>query len=156
MGANQVGIKAKCYRNTGTFGSPTWVETTLWRDLTMNQKPDTAEVKDRSTRANRKVPTTYDISANGTMRSDVDHADYLAYRTALLAGTPIDLLILTGAKDNNGEVGWRYEALVEDMSQDQGASNVMYDTLAVSPHGESTNPVQSVIVASGSPVFTTF
>lgn len=156
MSTNHVGIKAKCYYNTGTFASPTWVEVTLWRDLTMIQKPDTADVKDRSTRASRKVPTTYTVGASGVMRTDVGSTVYQAFRTALLSGGIIDIMILTGVSTNNGEIGWRYEALVEDMTQDQAAANVMYDTLALSPHGESANPVQTVVVASGAPVFTTF
>lgn len=156
MAANQIGIKAKLYYNTATFGSPTWVHVTLVRDWTMNQKPNMAEVLDRSTKAMRKVPTTYDISCSGSLRTVADSTIYLAFRTAFLAGSVIDIMCLTGLSTNNGEIGWRYEATVEDMTRDEGAANVMYDSLILSPHGESSNVIQSVVVSGGAPVLTTF
>jgi hypothetical protein len=156
MPANMIGIKAKLYYNTATFGTPTWVHVTLVKDWTMNQKPNMAEVLDRSTKAVRKVPTTYDISCGGSLRVVPDSAIYLAFRTALLAGSVIDILCLTGLNTNNGEIGWRYEATVEDLTTDQGAANVMYDSIMLSPHGESSNVIQSVVVSAGAPVLTTF
>lgn len=156
MPSNITGIKAKLYYNSATFASPTWVEHTLIRDLTRNFKPSLADVVTRASRAMKAVPTTYDMSITGTMLSDVDSTIYLAQRTAFLAGTPWDILCLSGSNSNNGEEGVRYEAVVGDASQDQGSGNAMYDNFEFRPHGESTNVIQTVLVASGAPVLTTF
>lgn len=156
MATNLKGIGAKLYYNSATFGSPTWVALTIVRDVTMNRKATTADVLTRSTRAMRKVPTTFDISITGSWLADVDDTGYLVVRTAFLAGSTLDVMCLTGVSTNNGEEGWRYEALVADMTQDQGAQNVMYENFELWPHAESTQVIQTVLVAAGAPVFTTF
>lgn len=156
MASNMVGIKGKLYYNSATFGSPTWVEHTLIRDLQRNFKPNIATAVTRASRAEKGAPTTYDLSITGTMLSDVDSTIYLAQRTAFLAGTVWDIMCLTGAHSSNGEEGLRYEAVVGDASQGQGSGDVMYDNFEFRPHIESANAVQTVLVASGAPVFTTF
>lgn len=156
MASNMVGIKGKLYYNSATFGSPTWVEHTLIRDLNRNFKADLADVVTRASRAKRAVPTTFDLSITGTLLAQVDSTIYLAQRTAFLAGTVFDIMCLTGARTNNGEEGFRYEAVVGDASQDQGSGNPMYDSFEFRPHGESANVIQTALVATGAPVFTTF
>lgn len=156
MASNLKGIGAKLYYNSATFGSPTWVALTIVRDVTMNRKASLADVLTRSTRAMRKVPTTYDIFISGSWLADVDDTGYLVVRTAFLAGTVLDVLCLTGANTNNGEEGWRFEAVVADMTQDQGAQNVMYENFELHPHAESTNVIQTALVSGGSVAFTTF
>lgn len=154
MAANIVGILAKLYRNSATFGSPTWDEVPIVRNLTMNRKWDNGEVITRASRAKKGVPTTIDLSLSGEIQAIPDNTDYLALRTAFLAGTSIDVLALTGAHSNNGEDGVRYEAMVEDMTQNQGADGALYDTFVLRPHAASTNAVQTALVATGAPVFT--
>lgn len=157
MAANGIGILSKCYyRSTGSFGSPTWTELTIIRDLTLNDKWDIADVFTRATRAKKGVPTMLDVGMTGTVRCLADNTLWLAMRTAWLAGTVFDILALTGAKDNNGEVGWRYEAVIEDMGTPQGSGDALYSNFAWRPHGESTNAVQSVAVSTGAPVLTSF
>lgn len=157
MSTNLAGLKAKLYyRSTGSYGSPTHTEVSLVKDFVMNQKPDSAEVITRATRAKKKVMTTIDIGGSGSLLSKVDDPIYLAIYAAMKTGAPFDIMMLTGLKTNNGEVGWRYEALVEDMTQDQGSGNALYDTFAISPNAESAEVIQSVAVASGAPVFTTY
>ena len=155
MPANQKGIGARLYYNTATFSTPTWVHVSIVQDWTMNQKPEMAEVRDRSSTVIRKVPTIQDASCGGTFRTVPDSVIYLAFRTADLNKTTIDILCLTGVNTNNGEVGWRYEAAVEDMTMSQAINGILQDTVALCPHGESTNVVQSASVAAGAPVFTT-
>jgi len=156
MATNLKGIGAKLYYNSATFGSPTWVALTIVRDVTMNRKATLADVLTRSTRAMRKVPTMFDISISGSWPADVDDTGYLVVRTAFLAGSTLDVMCLTGVSTNNGEEGWRFEAVIADMTQDQGAQNVMYENFELHPHAESTQVIQTVLVAAGAPVYTTF
>jgi hypothetical protein len=157
MPANQIGILSKAYyRSAGTFASPTWTELTLIRDLTQNEKWDIAEVVTRASRAKRGAPTTLEISITGSIKAVVDDTAYLAIRTARLAGSILDVMFLTGSRANNGEIGWRFEAVVEDATQDQGSGSVLYDSITFRPHSDSANAVQTAIVTTGAPVFTTF
>lgn len=157
MAANQIGILSKLYyRSSGSFGSPTWTAISLIRDITQNSKWDIAEVVTRASRAKKGAPTLYDMSISGSIKAVVDDTAYLVVRAAFLAGTVLDIMCLTGASNNDGEVGVRYESVVEDMTQDQGSGSVLYDTFTLRPHAASTNVVQTVVVSSGAPVFTTF
>ena len=154
--SNRIGILAKAYRNTGTFAVPVWVEMALIRDLTQNEKWDIAEVVTRASRAKLGAPTTLDISVTGSIQAVTTDTGYLAIRTARLAGTVLDVMFLSGSTSQNGAIGWRYEAVVEDATQDQGSGSVLYDTITFRPHASSTNVIQSVVVTTGAPVLTTF
>lgn len=157
MPTNLKGIGAKLYyKSAGTFASPTHTVVPLVRDLTVNRAHNSAPVVTRSTTIIREAPTTTALTHSGSMLADVDDTIYLAFRTAFLARSVIDVMILTGLSTNNGEEGWRYEALVKEMTQDQGADNVMYENFVLVPHAESVEVIQTVLVSAGAPVFTTY
>jgi hypothetical protein len=156
MPTNDVGILAKTYvRTGGTFASPTWTELKLVRDENQNSQHDVVEILDRSTTVKREAPTTTDLSNTGAVRFKPGDSAYDAVRTGHMSKAPVDMMFLTGASTNEGEVGYRYEALVSSMNQNRGISDALYDSFKFAPHARSANPVQSVAVVAGAPVFTT-
>lgn len=155
--AAKLGIDAKLYYNTGTYGSPTWTEVTCVKDFKLNLKWSTTEAPSRANRVGEKAKLQIDISGTGQLKaSDTDTA-YVAFWNALVSSTGnLDVLILNGDKANNGSRGVRYDALVTDGSEDQGIGNAIYDDIELVPDAFKTNPPKYAVVTSGAPVFTAF
>jgi len=98
----EIGYESSLYINTGTYGTPTWTEITLARDVTANQAVDRIDVTSRITarngfRANgyglRELGWSFDmlVPAGG----EVDTA-YSALIDAQNDRTPVDILHVEG------------------------------------------------------------
>lgn len=150
------GVLCEAYRNSATFGSPTWVEITLFNDLTINPQWNTSPANDRGSQVGSEAPALQSWSITGTVKVKKTDTGYLALQAAYLAGSTFDMMFLTGPSTTNGESGFRCEWLIKSMSQDQGTGvGQTYDSIEFVPHGLSTQVKQTVTVASGAPVFTT-
>ena len=156
--AAKLGIDAKLYINTaGTYGSPTWVEVTCVKDFKLSYKWNTTDAPSRANRVGEKAKLTIDISGSGSLKASDTDAQYLAIWNALVGNTTnLDVLILNGAKDNNGSRGVRYDALVVTGDEDQGIGNAIYTDIEVVPDAFKTNPPKYCVVTAGSPVYTAF
>jgi len=151
------GVLAKAYRNTGTFANAAWNEVPLFDDLTINPTWGTSPANARDSQVSAEAPALATWGITGTIKVLKDDADYLAVKSAHLAGTPFDMMFLTGPNNTNNESGFRCEWLVKSMSQDQGTGvGQLYDSVEFVPHGHSTNKRQSVLVTNTAPVFTDF
>lgn len=155
--ANGLGIDCVLYYNSGTFGSPTWVELSNVLDVQVGGAWNSGDGSSRATRVIKEGRTRLPLQISGRMLADKS-TGYVAMRTAYYAsGTSaiIDVMVLDGPSDSNGADGFRFEAEVHDFSRDEGADNVVYRDFVLKPSIFGSNAVQSVVVASGSPVFTT-
>jgi hypothetical protein len=151
----QRGVLNEAYRNSATFGTPTWVEMTFINDLVVNPVWGTSPANDRSSQVGSEAPALLSLSVTGTVKVMQSDTGYLALRTAFLAATPIDLMFLTGPSTTTGESGFRCEWLIKSMSQDQGTGiGQTYDSIEFVPHGLSTNVKHTVVVTAGAPVYT--
>ena len=149
------GYTAKLYRNSATYGTPTWVEIDNVRDVNF---PHAYEKLEATTRASGGVkeyePGELELSFSFKIRSDEADTDFTSLETAYLARSLIDLMILDGDKATNGSRGYRYEAKVFSMGEDQAIGNILFRDVEVGPC-ISANAKATVVVASGAPVFTT-
>jgi hypothetical protein len=153
--AAKLGIDAKAYRNTATYGSPTWVEITAFRDLVLNTQWDTVEAPSRGSRVKTMAKTIVDVSASGAVKVSDTDAGFIALWEALVGGTAnIDVLILNGGNTSNGARGFRFDALVTQGNEDQGIGNALYLDINLAPDAFAANPVKYAVVTSGAPVFT--
>lgn len=152
-----LGITCVLYYNTGTFGSPTWVAVTNVSDVTVSGSWNSGDGSTRASRVMKEGRTQLPLQISGKMRADKS-TPYVAFRTAYLAsGTSaiIDIMALDGPNDTNGSDGVRFEGEVHDWSRSEGLGDVVFRDFTVKPTIFSSNAVQSVVVASGAPVFTT-
>lgn len=149
----KVGIKSKIYRNTGTYGSPTWTEITLVRDGTLNVPWDLADASTRATRVKLNAKTMLDLTFNCAVRADDADAGAVALFGAAFEDTVIDVLALDGPISTEGSSGVRFHALVNMTSQDQGAGSVVYNTYDLKP-GFSTEGYPKYIVTGSSSALT--
>lgn len=154
----KVGIKGVVYRNTGTYGSPTWTACPLIRDVTPNFPWDMVDASVRGSRAKLYAKTQIDLGAQVVMRADDADTDYAAWVDAAVSATAkLDLLILDGPITAEGARGVRAEFLVSMSTQAQNIGDVVYSTFDVKPAVGTTitnYPSTVVMGASSDPTFT--
>lgn len=103
-----LGLDAKLYYNSATEGSPTWVEITPVRDLTLNMDAATADVTTRASGGWRmQVPTLKEVSLDFQMIWDPSDAGFAVIHDAYIANSTVELLILDGPEDTAGSEGMR-------------------------------------------------
>lgn len=148
-----LGVKAKLYRNTASYGSPTWTEITLVGDSSVNASWDEGDGSARVSRVKQVAKTMMGLELTAKVRVDLTDAGYLALMTALHSDTPIDLLVLNGPSTTNGVQGYRADFHVMSASEDQAMGNVIFKDFALKP-SVSSNLAKKVTVAASAPVFT--
>jgi hypothetical protein len=149
-----VGVKAKIYRNTGTYGSPTWVAMDLVKDVSVGMPWDMVDASVRGSRVKLYAPTQTDFSINMSMRIDYADTAYLAIRAASVSATAQDLLVLDGAVTEEGAQGFRADFHVSLTAQDQAIGNVLYDSFDLKP-GVATNYPKAIVMGAASAITAT-
>jgi len=104
-----IGVECKAYRNTGTYGTPTWTEVTIVGDATISGERPEADMAARG-----DVVAKFRV---GILRWQVEfdlvyqngHAGYDAIRDAFLNKTVLDMLFLDGASGTTDNEGLRSE-----------------------------------------------
>ncbi len=157
MAAGTVGIDCSLYYNTATFGTPTWVELTNVSNVKIDAAWQSGNGSTRATRVIKEGRTQLPLQITGSMLADKS-TGYVAMRTFYYAsGTAavMDVMCLDGSSSTNDSDGVRFEAEVHDFSRDEGDGNVVYRNFTLKPTVFGTNVIQSVLVTTGAPVFST-
>ena len=113
MASERIGLEMYLYRNTATYGSPTWVLVEAIRDLTTTLQKATADFSTRGTgkwRAKRGALRDFDVEFE--MVADYADVDFVALQDAFLNDTQLDLMLLNGTSATSGAKGWRIQAEV--------------------------------------------
>lgn len=152
------GVNARVYRNTGTYGSPTWTAVNLTKDGNVSAPWDMVEAGARETKAKLYGKTRIDIQIGLTVRADDLDAGYNALADAAMSQTTVmDMLILDGPITVEGARGFRAHFLVNESSQPQEIDGIIYDSFDLKPAWSSEGyPSKVVMGASSSPTFTAF
>ena len=101
--AVKLGLDAKLFRNTGTFGTPTWNEITNVKDVTLSLEAGEADVTTRGNNGWRAtVATLKDGSIEFEMVWDTADAGFTAIKNSYFNNTAISLLILDAATGGQG------------------------------------------------------
>lgn len=156
--AVQPGINGEVLRNTGAYGSPTWVAGGLVRNVTPSAKWDRGDASIRATRAKLQEKTQIAISGTIEVRADPADAWYQALFDAAMgdSSAAIDLMILDGPITQEGCKGVRgYMNL--DFEQNQQITDVIYTTFSYDPAWNSGGyPAKVELGATSTPTFTQF
>lgn len=132
-----VGFKARTYRNTGSYGSPTWLNVGGIRDNTLN---GTKEDIDGTTRdsgvfmehlaghIDAGVDFVYRPKAIGVSDPNLD-----AFIDSWLNGTPIELAIMDDDITTVGAKGLRASCEVFDFTRGEGIGDAIEYTVSVKP-----------------------
>lgn len=149
--AHKPGVKGGVYRNTGTYGSPTWTEMLLVIEANPNIGWDFFEAGERSTLAKLYMKTRMDLGAAIKMRADDADAGFVAMVDAAIAsGTKVDLLIINGKITTEGARGIRSEFLVNQTGEPQPIDGGVVTDFEIKPTYSSNGVPKTVVMGSGS------
>lgn len=155
MAAKLLGINAKAYLNTATFGSPTWAELSRISDLAVDLSWNRAVNATRGSVIERGGKTTGKLQITAKIEEDLTDTSFISLWSALISGTAnADLLILNASNSTNGARGFRGEMDVVSNKEAQSVGEVLVYDLTFEPQATS-NALQTAVVATGAPVFTT-
>lgn len=136
----KIGLDCKLYRNTGTYGSPSWNEITAVRDLTLNLEKATADV---TTRGNNGWRAEKNTLKNGRLEFDTlddpDDADITALRSAWENDTDLDILVLNGSSATSGSKGLRATMQVRNQNESQPLEGAVTISWQLSPTYDAAN-----------------
>lgn len=154
--AIQPAIAAGVYRNTGSYGSPTWVEITLVRDVTPSEQWAYGDASVRASKAKLYGKTQIDLTGTITCRADPADAGYQALFDAAVgvSSAAPDLMILDGDITTEGARGVRLHANLSK-KQNQAIGEIVYTDFDYNPAWNSAGYPSSVVMgATSTPAFT--
>lgn len=139
--AHVLSLNAKLYRNTGTYGTPTWDEITLVKDLTLNLTKGTSDVTTRAS-----AGWTEEVDGLKTASIDYNHlwdtadADFTAVRSAFTGNTSVEVLCLDGSSAVAGNQGLRATMLVANFSRNEQLPEALTVDVSLKPVKNSNSP----------------
>ena len=151
VSAVKPGIKCVAYRNTGTYGSPTWTALNLVSDANVGKGWEFGPADVRATRVKLYAPSQMDMNPTITMRCDDLDTGYKAISAASVSAAVIDMLLLDGPIATEGTEGIRAHFHISDTGQDQGKSvGTVYKNFELKPGLSSEGYPQNVIMGATS------
>lgn len=145
--AKQVGLDQYLYRNTATYGSPTWVIVENVRDLTASDTYAEADVSRRNTGASaykQTEPTLREMSFEWDMVYDPSDADFTALLGFHQARTLVEFAFSDGVIATTGTKYFRIECKLFDFTMDEPLED-----------GKIVHVVAKPCYSSNAPVYTT-
>jgi len=151
----RIGILSHLYANSGTYGSPSWLDIDLVSDLAVNPTYNEGESTARRTLVQTFEPTTLALELPGKIRVDRTDEAFLLLEQAFHNRLVLDLMALNGASDQNLSSGYRFDGRIFGFSEDQAMGNVLFKEFTIKPCA-STNLPKFVAVVGGTPTFIDF
>ena len=144
----KLGLTAKAYRNTGSFGSPTWVEVSNIQDLDLGDTMDSFDATIRGSGGfDESEPTIRKVEINWNMKNNAD-AGMIAFRTAYAARAAVDLQFLDGPIATTGSHGVRGRFKFHEFGKPQNLRDGQFVNLVARPCPDDTNgPPAEVTIA---------
>ena len=126
MAVPSTGHSMHLYRNTGTVAVPIWTLVDEVGDVSI---PDfergLAELKRRSSNYTKNLATLIQgISIEFRLHYGLDATNYDAIRTAFIAGTVVEWLILDQLVETSGSQGLRVPVIVQSFPWDQPLEDI--------------------------------
>lgn len=154
--AVKVGPGGKAYRNTGTYGSPTWTAMGLVRSVSPSMPWDMVEAGARETRAKLYAKARADLKVSFDMRADDADDAFSAVADAAVSPTVLlDILFLDGPLTAEGARGFRAAWNINLTGQPQEIDGSIYDQFEAAPGWSSDGYPSTVKMgATSTPTFT--
>jgi hypothetical protein len=144
----RIGFDCQIAHNTGSFGSPTWVDWKNVKDVTLNMEADDADASTRKSRIKTSLAGMIGASVDFQSNWDTTDTVFAAILAAFLAGTTVDLAVLDGGSAEAGSQGLHAEFCVLKCSEAQPLNGVTQADISIKP-AQTDNP-PAWITISGS------
>jgi hypothetical protein len=141
-----LGINAKVYRNTGTWGSPTWTEVPEFESVQIDPRYTEGESNSRDSRFARGKLTLAGCSATARLKVKPGNTNFESLMDAFALATAVDLLILDGPRTTVGSRGIRAEFNLMAAGDDQGITSRLYRDLALNLNDSDNLPKWAKVV----------
>jgi len=137
----KLGLDAKLYRNTGTSGSPTWVEMTNVKDLTLSFEAGEADVTTRGNAGWRAtLAALKDASIEFEMVWDTADAAFTAIKDAFFGGTSVEFAVMDGDIETTGSQGLRAVMSITNFSRSEPLEEAISVSVTAKPTYATTAP----------------
>ncbi len=144
----KLGMEAKLYRNSGSYGTPTWAELSNVKDVTLNLEKGEADV---TTRANSgwkaTAATLKDASIEFEMVWDTSDAGFEAIKDAYFNNTAIELAVMDGAIAAAGSQGLRASCMVTNFSREEPLEEAIKVKVTAKPTYAANAPTWLTVAA---------
>ncbi len=142
----KLGMNAKCYRNTGTYGTPTWVLMNNIRDATLADSMAEADVTRRASGGFREMePTTREVAYDYDAVNVDSDTEVAAVLAAYAARTAMDLEILDGLIATPGSTGVRARFKVFKRERSEELDNAQMLSFTFKPCQDANPPAEVTI-----------
>lgn len=113
------GLDCYVYRNTGTYGSPTWSIVNPVIEVTIDSSVGTIDASNRNSTYRLMLAGLLEWSATIRFNKDKDDTDFVALETAANGRTNVDLLILDGVRTSTSSTGFRVQGFFSSWNESQ-------------------------------------
>lgn len=121
-----LGKDAKLYRNTGTYGSPTWDEVPNASKVKIGLSATKFNARRRASGAfHQEAVTGIQISASWRMLFDLADTDFTAIQTAFTTLAELDMIVLSGSSASGANVGPRISAAFDKFDRDEDEDGLL-------------------------------
>ncbi len=130
----RLGLDAKLFRNSADYATPTWVELTNVKDVTLNLEKGEADVTTRGNNGWRAtVGTLKDGSIEFEMVWDTADAGFTAIKDAWFGGTAIEFAVMDGGITVAGSQGLRASFSVLKFSRNEPLEEALTVSVTIKP-----------------------
>lgn len=136
-----IGLNAKTYRNTGTFGTPTWTLMTNITDMTLDDSMDEADTSTRGGGGfSASEPTLRNLELTfGMINKPGTNAEFEAVLDAYTGRTSLDLAVMDGVITTIGQRGVRARWKVHQFPRAQELRGAQTIEVVMKPCIDDTN-----------------
>lgn len=132
--ATVLGMNCKTYYNTGTFGSPTWVEITNISKMKLTMAGETFDARTRAAGMfHQWACTGIDLTPSWEMNWNLADTAFTALKTAFFAGAEKDMIFLDGSQSSGSHEGPRISAVFTKFDRDEDEANMVRVSLEAKP-----------------------
>lgn len=137
--ARKLGLQGKLYRNTGTYASPTWVEITNVRNLTLSVEKGEADLSVRGGNGWETIVATLKKgSIEFDMVYDTEDTNFTALQTAFFSDAQIEFAVMDGPIATTGSQGLRASCEILKFGRNEPLTEGMTTPVMIKP-GYSAN-----------------
>lgn len=149
--AIKLGFDAKLYLDDqASYASPTWVEVTNCKDVTLTLEKNDTDVTTRGSGGWRAtIGVLKDATIEFTMIWDTDDPNFQIIKEAFLAGTstPVNVAVMDGDIEEAGSEGFRALCIVTNFTRNEPLEEALTVDVSLRPTYFPADPPEWLVIS---------